>query len=198
MNKKFAYKNNNGNVVLFDSIVEGAEFASIADLRREVESIDQDLINKWGGLDVSPLSFADLLHIDLDNECFVLKEDTFYWNAEENDFMSIEDLQSFDNPYSWSDEEKVNFAETLLMWIATEDETFGLYKFIRDVNENEEYSPMEKDKYTEKFERLIIKNLDSEELAKRFEEQYQMEKEEYKFYLKSKGLANANVSGGVQ
>lgn len=200
MIKKYAYNNNKGNVVLFDSIIENGEFASVADLRKEVDNINEDLNEKWG-IDDSPLKFNDLLGIDLENDCFVLKEDIFYWNAEENDFMSIEDIQSFDEPSSWSNEEKVNFAEILLTWIATEDETYGLYKFIRDINENEEYAAMEKDKYSEKLERLIIKDIHSEKLASIFEEQYQMEKVEYKQYVENKDaeeLVKANVSGGIQ
>lgn len=183
---KFVYKNNN-RIVVLDQEVEGAEIAlaSIADLKEEIEKINNELNFKWE-YGESPLGFNDILGFDL-SEALVLKEDVFIWDAETEKFETIESIQTLDNPYSWTNKEKSEFAEILLSWIMCNDHTYDLYKFIRQINEDYKYAPYARDESTEKFERLLKKELDiNHKMLEHYETHYDNEK-----------LLTAKVEGGV-
>lgn len=195
---KYAYKIKD-EVVVLDEKVSGAELASINDFQAAIESIENEILYKWKNGE-PPLGFDDILGINLSDQ-FALKEDVYYWDTDMEAFQPIEKIQTFDNHYSWTAEEKDEFMEILLMWIATEDHRFDLYSFIRDINEIEDDTvAMAKDKFTVKFQRLMEKEFVSEEILGHFEFHYKKRKEKYQQHLEyenNKELLSAKVEGGI-
>ncbi|MBU9714453.1 hypothetical protein [Evansella tamaricis] len=98
----------------------------------------------------------------------------------------------FDEPRTWTDEEKVGFAEVLLMFIASNDLSYDLYKHLADIRTSEDTLPYLE--HTGKFEKLLHKELIELGELEFYEQQYQKKKEEYMIYK----LANAQQEGVVQ
>jgi hypothetical protein len=190
---------NKGHVVFLDEKIKDAEFASIEDVRKEIDEINYEFNSKWEHGD-SPLGFDDLFHIKLTDK-LVCKEDVFVWNTEIKDYESIESVQQFDEPYTWLEGERVAFAQILLQWAMCNDHTYDLFKFIREVNEDYKYAPMLKNEYTEKFERLFKEELKiNHQILDQYELSYEREKQEYEEYVINKGkeeMLNAKVEGGL-
>jgi hypothetical protein len=198
MAMKYVY-NNKSNVVFFDEKVKDAEFASIEDVREEIENIMDNLKSNFEHGDY-PVGVHDLLGIELTDN-LVCKEDVFVWNKDYKEYESIETMQQFDEPYTWLEWERVPFAQILLQWVMCNDHTYDLYKFIREVNEDYQYAPMLKNKNTEKFERLFKEELKTNhQILEHYEASYEREKKEYEEYIANKGkeeMLNANVEGGI-
>lgn len=187
---KYVYKNEKGLVVL-NQKVEILEFASVDDLRKEVKLIKEKLVkieqNERILFDnpdrISKRTLHDELKMSV-NDRLKLKDDVLYWDKDVNEFLSYESIQSFDNPFSWTDEEKVEFAEILLTWISSEDLTSNLYNYLRETNEGE--SVFDGDEHTRKLERLLCKELHNEGMLDLYNYHYEAEK-----------LTSAKVEGGI-
>lgn len=186
---KYVYKNDKGLVVLNEKVAI-LDLASINDLRKEVKIINENLkkyelqLRAFDPEYTTPRTFFDELNINPKDQ-FTLKEDVFYWDKDVKEFLSYESVQSFDNPFSWTDEEKVEFSEILLTWISVNDHTSDLYDYLRDISEDEEYAP-HRDKFTDKFERLFHKELENDDMLDFFEMHYQKRKQECEQYKRSK------------
>ncbi|HHW36243.1 MAG TPA: hypothetical protein GXX18_02955 [Bacillales bacterium] len=196
---KYVYKNEKGLVVLNEK-VEILDLASIDDLRNEVKAVNENLkrhelqMRAFNPEYTSSRTFFDKLNINSKDQ-FTLNEDVFYWDKDVNEFLSYESVQSFNNPFSWTDEEKVEFMEILLIWISVNDHTADLYDYLRDISEDEEYAP-QRDKFTDKFERLFHKELENDNMLDFFEMHYQKRKQEYKQYIQLK--LQETVSNGME
>lgn len=96
--------------------------------------------------------------------------------------------KTLDNPKSWSDSERVEFANILLWWISAEDHTYNLYKFLREVEEGNEVFPF--DDEVKEFQKLLHEWLDDVE---GYEEHYIREKKEYEKWKKEQMRRANNV-----
>ncbi|MEC1697735.1 hypothetical protein [Schinkia azotoformans] len=184
---KYVYKNEKGLVVLNEKVAI-LDLASIDDLRNVVKVINENIkkhelnVRAFDPEYTTPRTFFDELNIN-PNDKLTLKEDVFYWDKDVNEFLSYESVQSFDNPYSWTDEEKVEFMNIIQLWIASNDHTYDLYEFLRDMREGRNYLP-EANECVLKFERLFhndIKSMDNGTLEN-FDKHYKQQKEEYEQY----------------
>jgi transcriptional regulator with XRE-family HTH domain len=122
-------------------------------------------------------------HVDGWNLIWKGYENTLELTGARRELAQYEDSITFDNPNSWSNDEKVEFAEILLHWITVEDHTADLYDFLRDINtEASEHGLLTPDKFTRKFEELFHKELDSLDMLEFYERHYQKRINEYNAY----------------
>jgi hypothetical protein len=196
MTMKFVYMNK-CHVVFLDEKIEDAEFASIEDVRNLISEINHEINSKWKHAD-TPITFDYLLSIDLADK-LVCKEDVFVWNKEHKEYETIETLQSFDNPSSWKDDEKVGFADILLLWITANDHVYDLYEFLKDMSDDESSLPAASG-YSLKLEKLLHKELNNQGILDDLETHYQFRKEDYRKYKEGQQveeMLNADVQGGI-
>ncbi|MCM3161017.1 hypothetical protein [Metabacillus litoralis] len=193
---KYVYKNEKGLVIL-NQEVEILELASIDDLRNEVKEINAKIEEKRKYSPSYALTAIDKLNIDPLNDEFMLQEDIYYWDRDEKEFLFLETYQDFYDHNTWTEKEKDEYLAVILSWISCNDHTYDLYSFLRDMNNEDSPLPRPSD-YSLRMERLFHIELENEGLLESYKSHYKKDREEYKFYLKSKGLENADVSGGVQ
>jgi hypothetical protein len=190
---KHVYNLNNGVVVLNEKI-EGAEYASIQDLLKTIEMVTE----KYQWENGNPiLKFNEILFFSLDDH-LLCKEDIFIWDKEKEEFVSVETIQSFDNPSSWKDDEKDAFAQILLLWISSNDHVYDLYEFLREMSDDESSISAASD-YSLKLERLYHRELKNQDMLDDLEAHYQFRKEEYRKYKEgnTEEMLNADVKGGL-
>lgn len=192
---KYVYKNEKGLVILNEE-VEILELASIEDLREKINIVDEQvkkheeyLKKLFNDLDYTTIdSYLKRLKINY-FDVFTTKEGTFVLDERKNALIPHEEHQSFDNPFSWTDMERVAFTEVLLAWITEHDLTSELYRYLRNVNTGMEVFT-DSDKDTQKLERLFHKELKEGDMLDFYEEHYQRERKEIEEYIEGKKVLN--------